>query len=107
MSWLIPIIFSFLQSSGLFGQTDQSREDERFQQLIQLLGQNQGYRGSTGLLKTLDPAMLQAILGNLKRSANWGWPAGKSMDLSFLDDILKGSASSLGAGTLRRKTFPE
>jgi len=90
---LIPILFSLLQSSGLFGGGDEDNEVERIREegrqrrlLAQMRPQGSYYQSP--YLPQIDRTTAMALLNQLKRSANWGWPEGQGMDLSWLEDIL-------------------
>jgi hypothetical protein len=37
----------------------------------------------------LDPIIVQALLSQLKRTSNWGWPAGMGTDTGFIEGALK------------------
>jgi hypothetical protein len=41
----------------------------------------------------LDRVTAQAVLNNMKRTSNLGYPGGQGMDTSFIDEFLKGMGS--------------
>jgi len=91
MPWsiLLPIIASLIPS--LLGGSEEDKQEQemiKLQQTLRQLGINKPYQSPYA--KQLDPIVMQAILNNFQRSANWGWPAGKQMDLSFLEDFAIG-----------------
>jgi len=49
--------------------------------------------------KQLDPVVARALLAQLNRTSNWGWPAGMGMDTSFIEEALK----NIGTGGVRRR----
>ena len=49
--------------------------------------------------KQLDPVVARALLAQLKRTSNWGWPAGMGMDTGFIEEALK----NIGTGGVRRR----
>jgi len=98
---VLPIALSFITSF-----LDGDSEEDEFLRLMnakknmQALGMRQPYRSPN--LPAIDRITMQAILNRLKRSGNWGWPGGKEMDLSFLDDYLGGGSLSLTGSRMRR-----
>ena len=95
---LLPIALSFFTS--LFGENeeDKKREDAlEMQKLLQQMGLNQPYQSP--YLPGMDKVSVKAILNQLGRSGNWGWPEGKGMDMSFIQDLL-GDIPNLSAPQL-------
>lgn len=82
---MLPIVISFF-TSLLSGEEDELTKALEMQQNLGTLGLEPPYRSP--FLAGLDRTTLQAILNQMGRSANWGWPAGKRMDLSFIEDFL-------------------
>jgi len=103
LSWelLIPIVYSLLSSSGLLGGGQPSFDDRmdnarELQLLLRQLGIDKGYQSPyTG---TMDKTVMQAVLNNMQRLGNWGWPSGMSMDTSYLSNAL----GDIGGGSTRR-----
>ena len=89
----LPIIFSLLSSSGIFGgESEEEKSRRQFEQqkeLIKMLlaWQNPTYRSP--YIPGLDKTMIQALLNQTKRTTNWGYPAGMQMDTSFIEELLK------------------
>lgn len=72
-----PMIFKGL--SG--GSTDSSGRQTRT-----VTTPASGYQSP--LVGLLDPLMTQMLGQNMKRGANWGWPAGQGIDTSWIDQML-------------------
>lgn len=97
--WLIPIIISLL---GTMFEKDPLEEAQELKSQMGILGFKQPYQSPYA--EKLDPVMLQALLAQMGRTSNWGWPAGKGMDTSFIMDALEqlraGKFGSSTAATL-------
>ena len=93
--WLIPIGISLLQS--LFKKSP-SQEAEDLKKQMAILGLQVPYQSP--YMSTIDPVVLKALLAQLNRTSNWGWPAGKGIDTSFIQDALAnvGNINPLGTG---------
>jgi hypothetical protein len=91
---LLPALFSLLQNSGLFGGND---EDEKLNELLAMMKPTQRMYQSPNLSK-VDPVVMQALMNQMRRSANWGWPEGMGMDTGFIPQNLSGLS-----GTIRPK----
>lgn len=103
-TWLIPILVSFL-SSMFEKEKDPLEEAMNLKGQMGILGLQAPYQSSYA--KGLDPIVAQALLSRLGQTSNWGWPAGKGMDTSFITDALQqlasgGFGSGLSGG-IRRK----
>lgn len=100
MPWsiILPIALSFLQSSGVFGETETERQDRLYNELMNMIRPQYEYWGkqATGL----NPIVMKALLEQFKRSANWGWPEGKGMDLGFLENA---NIPGVTGGRVRRR----
>lgn len=87
-SVILPILWSLLSSSGIFGGSDPYDDLEenllRSQQLQRRFG---GYTPSKERVKGVDDATLYALFNQMSRGMNWGWPADKQIDLGPLQDI--------------------
>lgn len=81
---IIPVGLSLVQ--GLFGERERAKEKEEMMEMIQpeLDYRNQMYNQILGM----SPAIGKAVLNQYKRSANWGWPEGKQMDLGWLEQFI-------------------
>lgn len=94
-SIIIPIVVSLL--GGMF-----SGEEDEYGETMQRGREAQNIFGRMGMkppyqspyLPGIDKTVMQALLNNLQRTSNWGWPAGKQMDTSFIEQML----SSMGTG---------
>jgi len=92
-SVLIAVLGSLLPSLGIFGgeseEEKSQREFEQQKELIKMLlaWQNPTYKSP--YIPGVDKTMVQALMNQMKRSANWGYPAGMQMDTSFIDEFLK------------------
>jgi hypothetical protein len=82
---ILPIAISFF-SSILGGGDDKQEKALEMQKILEELGMEKPYRSPN--LAGLDRATLQAVLNQMNRSSNWGWPGGKQMDTSFITDLL-------------------
>lgn len=88
-SWLIPILVALMPS--LFGgEEDEEREAMKRamegKRIAEGMGLTPPYQSP--YLPGIDKTVMQAILNNLQRTSNWGWPAGKQMDTSFIEQAL-------------------
>ena len=93
---VIPIVVSLLQT--MFKKSP-SQEAEDLKKQMAVLGLQTPYQNPYA--STIDPVVLKALLAQLNRTSNWGWPAGKGIDTSFIQDALKniGNINPLGIGT--------
>ena len=92
----LPIVLSVL--GELFTKEKNPIEEALdLQRQMSALGIKQPYQSQYP--KQLDPVVARALLAQLKRTSNWGWPAGMGMDTSFIEEALK----RLGAGGLPGK----
>lgn len=82
---VLPILLSLLQSSGLFGETEGQRREKSLEELMGVVKPEFEYW--SGQTRGLNPAIMKALIAQFQRTANWGWPAGKGMDLSFLENL--------------------
>ena len=97
---LLPILVSFLGS--LFGkEKDPLEEAMNLKSQMQILGFKQPYQSP--YTKTIDPVVAKALLAQLGRTSNWGWPAGMGMDTSFIADALKNIGTGGLPGLIRRR----
>jgi hypothetical protein len=89
MPWsiILPIAVSLL--SGLFSKNPQDQEQEdlrRYMATLRQAGIRPPYQ--SGNVGTFDNIIAQALAANLGRYANFGFPEGMGVDLSFLQDYL-------------------
>ena len=89
--WLIPIVLSLLQTAFKKSPT---QEAEDLKKQMAVLGLQVPYRSP--YMSTMDPAVIKALLARLGQTSNWGWPAGKQMDTSFIDEALKNIGTTGG-----------
>jgi len=103
-SILIPILMSFL-GSMFEKEKDPLEEAMNLKSQMGILGFKPPYQSPYA--KGLDPVVLQALMAQLGRTANWGWPGGMGMDTSFIEEALgKIGAGRFGAslpGAIRRR----
>ena len=99
---MLPILLSFF-SSQFGGGNDpevdailKKLEMQKNMQMFQQMGMKPPYQSPN--LPGMDKVSVQAILNQLSRSGNWGWPEGKGMDMSFIEDLL-GNMGSGGTTT--------
>jgi len=106
LPWLIfiPILMSFL-GSIFEKEKDPLEEAMNLKSQMGILGFKPPYQSPYA--KGLDPVVLQALMAQLGRTANWGWPGGMGMDTSFIEEALgKIGAGRFGAslpGAIRRR----
>lgn len=101
----LPVIVSVLGATGIFGGKDPEEEALEkallLKQQMKTLGVQQPYQSP--FLPQIDQAVFQALINQMRRTANWGWPAGMQMDTSWLDDLLgRGLAARPLGQRLRR-----
>lgn len=95
---LVPALLSIF--GGLFEKEEDPLSDALdLQQQMRTLNINPPYQSP--YLPQLNEAAFKAVMAQLGRTANFGWPEGQGIDLSFIQDIL-GSAPSGTGGTRRR-----
>lgn len=110
-SIIIPIVISLM--GGMFSDEEDEygesmRRGREAQNIFGRMGMKPPYQSP--YLPGMDKTVMQALLNNLQRTSNWGWPAGKQMDTSFIEQALKSmSAGGIGGtgrvpGTRRRIT---
>ena len=103
-TFLIPILLSFL-GSMFEKEKDPLEEAMNLKSQMGILGFKPPYQSPYA--KGLDPVVLQALMAQLGRTANWGWPGGMGMDTSFIEEALgKIGAGRFGAslpGAIRRR----
>ena len=104
---ILPIAISFL--SSIFGEEkDPLEEAMDLRNQLGILGFKQPYQSP--FTQTIDPVMAQALLAQLGRTSNWGWPAGMGIDTSFIENALRnitgGGSGSVLPGGIRRKQTP-
>jgi len=83
-SWIIPIAISLLQT--LFKKSPEDEAQDLKNQMA-TLGIKAPYQSP--YLSQIDPVVLKALLAQMARTSNWGWPAGKGMDTSFIENALQ------------------
>lgn len=102
MPWSIalPVILSVLGSTGIFGggdEDEQALEDAmRLRQQMSILGIPKPYQSP--YLPQVDKTVFQALINQMNRTANWGWPAGMQVDTSWLQNLIPNIAGG-GTGT--------
>ena len=96
-SSILPYLPIILSVFGELFKKSPEEEARDFQRQMLALGFKPPYQSQ--FPKQLDPVIVRALLTQLKRTSNWGWPAGMGMDTSFIEEALK----RLGAGGLPGK----
>ena len=103
---MLPMLLSLFSSGFLGGGNDpevdailKKLEMQKSMQGLQGLGLNPPYQSPN--LPQLDEVTLQAILNQMNRSKNWGWPGGKGLDMSFIENLL----GDLGTGSGGNRTI--
>lgn len=88
----LPVIFSFLQSTGLFGKTEEQQRQEQMQaqqqNLDEYLRMMQRYMPPAWMSRGMGQAAYNALLGQWGRMANWGYPENMQMDLGWLQPLM-------------------
>lgn len=107
-SVIIPIGISAL--SSFFSESEGDKRDREMFELQQALRQfGLGpYSWQSQRARQMDPIVAQTLIKHLARTANWGWPAGKAMDLSFLENLNISPVSRVPAvgGGIKRTITP-
>jgi len=105
LSIALPILISILGGSGIFGgkkdPNEQAMEDAlALKQRMGVLDIPKGYQSP--YLPAIDQATFKAIMNQMQRTANWGWPEGQQQDMSWITDLLQQYApAGGGAPSLR------
>ena len=82
----LPIVLSFFEE--MFKKEKNPIEEALdLQRQMSALGIKPPYQSQYP--KQLDPVVARALLAQLKRTSNWGWPAGMGMDTGFIEEALK------------------
>lgn len=85
LSIIIPVIISLL--SDIFGKDDDPLTGAMdLKSQMDILGFKEPYRSP--YIAGADRTMYQALLNQLKRTSNWGWPEGMGMDTGFIEEAL-------------------
>ena len=101
---ILPIALSFFSSQFGGGEDPEVQaildrlEMQKNMQMFQQMGMRPPYQSPH--IAGLDKVSIQAILNQLGRSGNWGWPEGKGMDMSFIEDLL----GNIGSGGITTPT---
>jgi hypothetical protein len=77
LSVLIPLVYSLLDSLGIFGNSYEQQKERAQQELkdkLALLDKYSGYKSPN--LPQMDSTMMQALMNQAGRYKNWGWPSG-------------------------------
>jgi len=105
MSIALPVLFSFLSSSGLFGggedEYEKWKREKEQQKLLQLMKPQYpagAYQVNPAMFQGVNSAAYQAVLNHLKRMTNFGYPEGMGIDTSFIDEILSNMPASMSYG---------
>lgn len=85
---IIPILGSLFE--GLFSESEEDKRQREMIELDQMMRQmGMGkYSWREKQSQQLSPVVLQAIINNMKRMGNWGYPSGMGIDWSFLQQAL-------------------
>ena len=97
----LPLILAIAASllGDLFGKKEDPMADAMaLQQQMAQLGFQKPYQSPYAGMA--DEATLRAVLGQLKQTSGWGWPADRQPDMSWLEDMIPRITSS--GGTRRR-----
>jgi len=89
---LLTLILPLLQT--IFKKSP-TQEAEDLKKQMEVLGLQAPYQSPYA--STIDPTVLKALLAQLGRTSNWGWPAGKGIDTSFIQDALN-NIGTIGGG---------
>lgn len=103
----IPILFSVLGATGIFGGGNEEEEAMKraltMKQQMGSLGLNLQPPYQSPYMPQIDEATFRALINQMKRTSNWGWPAGMEMDTSWIDTLLgQGLAKRPWGQQLRR-----
>lgn len=91
-SMIVPILLS------VFGGLFEKKEDPvanalELKQQMASLGMDPPFQNQ--YLPQMSEAAMRAVMGQLGRTQNWGWPEGKGLDTSWIQDMM----AKLPAGT--------
>ena len=100
---LLTLLVPLLQT--IFKKTP-TQEAEDLKKQMAILGIQTPYQSPYA--STVDPVVLKALLAQLNRTSNWGWPAGKGIDTSFIQDALNniGTTGTGGVNSIRPGQIP-
>ena len=88
-SIIIPVGLSLLGSLLSGKSEEEKRQEELYNQILPYLSRNLAYQTALqSRISGILPIVQQAILNQIKRTYNWGWPEGKGIDLDFLESLL-------------------
>ena len=99
-TWAILLGIQLL-GDALKKEKDPYQEALKFQTQMKMLGMRPPYQSR--MLPIIDPVIAQALLAQLNRTSNWGWPAGMGIDTSFIDKAMQAIGAG-GFGRVRRRT---
>ena len=94
---IIPALISVL-GEVLEKEPDPLEEALTLKQQMRTLGIKPPYQNP--YLPQMSEAAFRAVMSQLGRTANWGWPEGQGIDLSWIESILASAPS--GTGSRRR-----
>lgn len=100
MPWsvVVPVLLSVF--GGLFEKKEDPLEDALLmQQQMKQLGIQPPYQSP--YLPQMNEAAMKAVLAQLNRTANWGWPEGMGVDTSWIQNMIATAPTGTG-GTRRR-----
>lgn len=105
---IIPIAISLL--SEMFEKEDDPLGDAlTLKQQMDALGMKEPQEPFRNpYLPQMSEAAFKAVLQQMQRTENWGWPEGQGQDMSWLQDMLANvqPASSFGSGVTRKPITP-
>jgi len=110
-SMILPIAFSLLSGMGAFGggsdpdaeynEYKQRRTEGQLDSLLRsMIGQGK-YWNSQAM--GLNPKVLQAVLNNYQRLANFGYPGGMQMDIDFLSQLFPTDSAGMNYSGVKKR----
>jgi len=100
-SSILPYLPIILSVFGELFRKSPEEEARDLQKQLEALGLKAPYQSPYP--QKLDPVIAQALLAQLKRTSNWGWPAGMGMDTGFIEEALKNIGTGGFGGITRRR----
>lgn len=100
MPWSIVIPIAMSLIGEIFGKKDDPLSDAMdLKKQMEMLGIKEPYRSP--YQGSADSTMYQALLNQLQRTSNWGWPEGQGVDTSFIQQALDQNFPGTTPGGMR------
>lgn len=104
LSFAIPMLFSYLNSKGVFGKTEADVQGEKNdainKAMTDYMDMMKGYMPPANQMQGLNSVVMKALLNNMSRYANWGYPQGMGMNTDFISQFLNSLSQPGGLSRL-------